>query len=199
MDLTFFLSNSWNSHGTQLQVFGTKYFWICFCSIFFRPSGDSSHLEEIRSRGASESTPQSSCTASLKRIMLTFSLLFKGRSDLVAKFDSRRIHWSLVVLVIILTKKVSLWPFYTHPAEPSPLSCWRARLAAPWICGEKRTSDRRLRHGETFLAHRSLPSNSVCSSFCLIWTRSYTSWYVRSGLNSHYFHIIGDKLINPSP
>ena len=23
--------------------------------------------------------------------------------------------------------------------------------------------------------------------------------YVRSGLNSHYFHIIGDKLINPSP
>lgn len=73
---------------------------VSFLSVFFRPSGDFLTFGgDSFGRDASECAPQSSCTA-LKRIMLRFSLPFKGGSDLVAKFESRGIPWRLEVLDI---------------------------------------------------------------------------------------------------
>ena len=51
-------------------------------------------------------------------------------------------------------------------------------------------------------------SNSISPFYTFLWMnrsnfrcqnlpKGKSKWHVRSGLNSHYFHIIGDKLINP--
>ena len=61
-----------------------------------------------------------------------------------------------------------------------------------------------LRIGESMVVKNSSKTMDTFSSLALELVNqqqhSFVSYlYVLSGLNSHYFHIIGDKLINPSP
>ena len=68
---------------------------------------------------------------------------------------------------------------------------------------EKPLHDTTLTQAEAVEAFKSAEVEETGSHGLVAWNPAdavfISNPYVRSGLNSHYFHIIGDKLINPSP